>query len=86
MKSLESNPNGYEKSSPITHASELKGNLLIVHGTEDDNVHWQNTIAFVDELIRQRKQVSTMFYPGKTHSVRGLHLYTLITDFLLKHL
>ena len=86
MKSLESNPNGYEESSPITHASELKGNLLIVHGTEDDNVHWQNTIAFVDELIRQRKQVSTMFYPGKTHSVRGLHLYTLITDFLLKHL
>ncbi len=86
MKSPDANHEGYEESSPITHARDLRGNLMIVHGTEDDNVHWQNTIAFIDELIRQRKQVSTMLYPGKSHNVRGLHLYILITDFLLRNL
>lgn len=82
------NPDGYRESSPITYASRLQGNLLIIHGTEDDNVHWQNTIVFVDELIRQKKQVQTMFYPGKAHGIGGaaVHLYTMMTQFLLDHL
>jgi dipeptidyl-peptidase-4 len=72
----------------MTYASGFKGNLLIIHGTVDDNVHWQNTIAFVDELIAQNKQVQTMFYPGRAHGISGatLHLYTMMTKYILENL
>jgi dipeptidyl-peptidase-4 len=68
----------------------MQGSLLIVHGTTDDNVHWQNTITLVDELIRENKQVRTMFYPGRAHGISGgnttLHVYTLLTDFITGNL
>ena len=51
-----------------------------------DNVHWQNTIVFIDELIKQNKQVQTMFYPGRAHGIRGdnatRHWFTLMTDYI----
>jgi dipeptidyl-peptidase-4 len=84
------NPEGYRLTSAVARAAEMTGNLLIIHGTTDDNVHWQNTITFVDALIAQGKQVRTMFYPGRAHGISGgrttLHVYTLITDFLLENL
>lgn len=84
----QNNPDGYRETSPITHAAKLKGDLLLIHGTTDDNVHWQNTIAFVDELVRHKKQVHTMFYPGRAHGISGasLHLFTLMTGFILEKL
>ena len=90
MEKPEENPEGYKESSPITHASKFKGNLLIIHGTADDNVHWQNTIVFVNELIKQNKQVQTMFYPDRTHGISSSnaarHLYTLMMNYLLEKL
>jgi dipeptidyl-peptidase-4 len=84
------NPGGYHETSPISHAAKMKGNLLVIHGTTDDNVHWQNTIVFVNELIRQNKQVQTMFYPGRSHGISGdnatRHLYTLMTQYILEKL
>ncbi len=80
----------YIKASAITHAKGLKGNLLVVHGTGDDNVHYQNTEMLINELVKNNKQFSLMSYPNRTHNInegRGtsLHLATLFTNYLKEH-
>ncbi|MEK6571163.1 MAG: prolyl oligopeptidase family serine peptidase, partial [Bacteroidota bacterium] len=81
---------GYEESAPVTHAKKLKGKLLIIHGTADDNVHWQNTVTMVNELIKEGKQFETAFYPGGMHGIGGgkirVQLFTKITNFILNNL
>jgi dipeptidyl-peptidase-4 len=78
------NEAGYQKSSPVNSAAGLQGRLLILHGTGDDNVHFQNTVQMVDALIAAGQQFDLMFYPGKTHGISGKasrsHLYHLIQD------
>jgi len=73
------NKEGYRMGSPISHASKLEGNLLLIHGTADDNVHYQSFEMLVDELIKQNKLFDMMSYPMRTHSIRerentSLHL------------
>ncbi len=73
------NSEGYRQGSPITHASNLEGKLLLIHGTADDNVHYQSFEMLVDELIRQDKQFDMFSYPMRTHAIRerentSLHL------------
>jgi dipeptidyl-peptidase-4 len=85
------NEEGYKNGSPITYADQLKGNLLIVHGTGDDNVHYQNFEALVNELVAGGKKFTMMAYPNRTHGIsegRGttLHLYNLLTSFLLANM
>ena len=63
------NPKGYYMGSPINHASKLEGNLLLIHGTNDDNVHYQSFEMLVDELIKQNKLFDMMSYPMRTHSI-----------------
>jgi len=63
------NPKGYYTGSPINHASKLEGNLLLIHGTNDDNVHYQSFEMLVDELIKQNKLIDMMSYPMRTHSI-----------------
>ncbi len=77
----------YTQASAITHAKGLKGNLLLIHGTGDDNVHYQNTELLINELVKNNKQFSMMSYPNRTHSIsegRGTtqHLFTLITNYI----
>jgi dipeptidyl-peptidase-4 len=84
------NREDYIKASAITHAKGLKGNLLVVHGTGDDNVHYQNTELLINELVKNNKQFSLMSYPNRTHGIsegRGtsLHLATLFTNYLKEH-
>ncbi len=90
MGTPQDNPEGYAESAPLTHAGLLRGKLLLVHGTTDDNVHWQNTVQFVDALQREDKQFSTMFYQNRNHGIRGgnarHHLFTMMTDFILQNL
>jgi dipeptidyl-peptidase 4 len=90
MNTPVNNPSGYDESSPIAFADRLKGKFLLVHGTSDDNVHFQNSANFVKALERSNKQFSTMFYPDKNHSIIGggvrLHLFTLLTNFILENL
>jgi dipeptidyl-peptidase-4 len=73
---------GYKKGSPITYAANLKGHLLEVHGTSDDNVHMQNTMQMINALISAGKQFDLQIYPRKTHSISGpgtrVHLFTRI--------
>ncbi len=78
------------EGSPATYAKNLEGNLLLIHGTGDDNVHYQNMEYLVNELIRNNKQFDMMAYPNRSHSIHegkntSLHLYTLITNYFLKH-
>jgi len=84
------NGEGYRKSSPVNNASDLHGELLEVHGTGDDNVHFQNTVQMAQALINAGKQFDLMIYPGKTHGISGTaastHLFHMIEDHFLKYL
>jgi len=84
------NVEGYRDGSPITHARNLKGNLLLVHGTGDDNCHYAGTETLINELIHHNKQFSMMAYPNRSHSISEgsnttRHLFSLLTDFLNKN-
>ena len=80
------NAEGYKNGSPINFASGLKGNLLIIHGTGDDNVHFQGTQRLLNKLIDLKKQFSFMEYPNRRHGISGEHLDTLRYGFLEEHL
>jgi dipeptidyl-peptidase-4 len=85
------NEEGFTNGSPITFAHQLEGNLLIIHGTADDNCHYQNCEALVNELIKHNKQFTMMSYPGRTHSISEgenttRHLYELMTRYLEENL
>ncbi len=80
----------YKTGSPITYAENLKGNLLLVHGTGDDNVHYQGTEALINKLVANNKVFDMMAYPNRTHGIyegKGttLHLYSLLTRYLQAH-
>ena len=84
-------PEVYELNSPISFAENLEDNLLIIHGTGDDNVHYQGTEALINKLIAHGKQFSIMPYPNRTHGVRNgegtySHRLNLMTNFLFRHL
>ncbi|MBE0665539.1 MAG: S9 family peptidase, partial [Candidatus Aminicenantes bacterium] len=85
------NEEGYREGSPINFAKDLKGNLLIVHGTGDDNVHYQNFEQLVNELIANNKPFTMMAYPNRSHGINEgtgttLHLYETLTNFLKLHM
>jgi dipeptidyl-peptidase 4 len=84
------NASGYDDNSPINHVNKLKGKLLLVHGSADDNVHYQNSMDYIDKLVAANKQFELMIYPNKDHGIYGgntrLHLYTKMTNFLLENL
>jgi dipeptidyl-peptidase-4 len=81
---------GYEQSDVTRDADKLHGALLLVHGTSDDNVHFQNSIQMINALINAGKQFRLMIYPNKTHSIAGkdarVHLFTMIEDHFEKEL
>lgn len=85
------NPDGYREGSPITHAAGLRGDLLLIHGTGDDNVHYQSLEMLVNELVRQGKMFSMMSYPMRTHGISErenttMHLYRTMLKYWLDHL
>jgi dipeptidyl-peptidase-4 len=84
-------PEEWKQSSPITFASQLKGNLLVVHGTGDDNVHYQGTEALINALVAANKPFQMMSYPNRSHGIyegpnTTRHLYGLLTRYLLEKL
>lgn len=89
MRTPQENPSGYDNNSPISHVAKLKGNFLLVHGTADDNVHYQNAIELVSGLISENKDFDSEMYPDKNHGIYGgnkgntrLHLYNKMTKFI----
>lgn len=86
MRTPQENPDGYDNNSPINHVDKLEGNLLLVHGSTDDNVHYQNTMDMITALVKANKQFELYIYPNKNHGIYGgntrYHLYKKMTDFL----
>jgi len=90
MRCPQENFRGYEQASPLLRADKLQGKLLIIHGTADDNVHFQNTMDYVAQLVEAGKQFEMQIYPDKNHSILGKttrrHLYTRMFNFLKENL
>ena len=87
----QANAEDYRQASPVTFASGLRGDLLLVHGSGDDNVHYQNTEAVVNALVAANKPFQLMVYPNRTHCIcekqgTTMHLYSLLTRYLHEHL
>lgn len=84
------NREDFVKGSPITYAKNLRGNLLYIHGTGDDNVHYNNAEMLINELVKYNRQFQLMSYPNRTHSISEgpgtyQHLSTLYTNYLKQH-
>lgn len=91
MNTPQNNPDGYRKGSPISYAEGLKGNLLLIHGTGDDNVHYQNCEMLVNELVKHGKLFSQLSYPMRSHGIyegegTTLHLRKSMANYWLKNL
>ncbi len=90
MKLPADNASGYDESAPLTHAGKLKGNLLVMQGDADDNVHMQNTVALTRKLIDAGKDFDLMFYPQRDHGIAApadrIHLYRKMTEFFDRNL
>jgi dipeptidyl-peptidase-4 len=90
MQTPQENPSGYDDNSPLSHVNELKGKFLLVHGSGDDNVHFQNTMRLTEALVQANKQFDMAIYPDNNHGIYGgntrLHLYTKMTNFIKNNL
>ena len=90
MTTPQENPSGYDNNSPITHADKLTGNYLLIHGTADDNVHVQNAMVLINQLVHLNKDFEWLIYPDKNHGIYGgktrEQLYTKMTNYLLEKL
>lgn len=85
------NEDGYRDGSPVTHAAHLQGKLLLVHGTGDDNVHYQNAEVVINALIEHNRPFDMMSYPNRAHGIKKpdgtrQHLFDLLTRYLTTHL
>lgn len=90
LRTPQENPEGYDDNSPINFANLLTGNFLLVHGTADDNVHFQNSVMFSEALIQADKPFDQAYYPNKNHGIYGgntsIQLYKKLTNFILNKL
>ena len=90
MQTPAENASGYDDNSPVNHAEKLEGALLLVHGSADDNVHFQNSMEMVDALVDAGKDFDFFAYPNRNHGIYGgntrLHLFNMMLDFVRENL
>ena len=90
MRTPQENADGYKASSAFTRAGQLHGDLLLVHGSADDNVHFQNCAEYAEHLVQLGKQFDMQVYTNRDHGIYGgntrMHLYTKLTNFFNTHL
>jgi len=90
MRRPQVNPRGYQEASLLNKAEDLTGNVLIIHGTADDNVHVQHTMQYINELVRVGKQFEMQLYPDDNHHLRkgnnAEHMHNRVLLFLKKNL
>ncbi|MGB1075967.1 MAG: S9 family peptidase [Flavobacteriales bacterium] len=90
MQTPQENPSGYDENSPVNHAEKLEGKLLLVHGSADDNVHFQNAMEMVNALVAADKQFDFFAYPNRNHGIYGgntrLHLFEMMLEFVEENL
>lgn len=90
MRTPRENPDGYDDNSPLAHAGKIKGDFLLIHGSADDNVHFQNAMEFSERMVQAGVQFDMAFYTNRNHSINGgdtsMHLYTKMTNWLKEKL
>lgn len=90
MRLPNENQQGYFDGSPLNFVSQIEDNFLLVHGLADDNVHFQQSAVFIDELIKHNKKFQLMTYPGRKHGIRDkqarIHLFEMMTEFIEENL
>lgn len=89
MDTPQENPEGYKESRTINYIENLKGKLMLIHGTQDPTVVWQHSIQYLKECVDKKKQIDYFVYPGHEHNVLGKdreHLYQKVTDYILQNL
>lgn len=90
MRTPKTNAAGYNNNAPLSEVNKIKGNYLIIHGTADDNVHFQNSVAMIDEMVKKNIKFESAYYPNKNHGIYGgnttFHIYSLMTKFILEKL
>jgi dipeptidyl-peptidase 4 len=92
MRTPQENPKGYDDNSPINHTDKIKGKYLLIHGTGDDNVHFQNSIQMITALVKNNVDFESAYYPNKNHGISGgpdntsFHLWSKMTSWIFKNL
>ncbi|HYO22947.1 MAG TPA: S9 family peptidase [Flavisolibacter sp.] len=92
MRTPQENPKGYDDNSPINHVDKIRGKYLLIHGTADDNVHFQNSAQMIKALVKANVDFETMYYPDKNHGISGTvdntsyHLWGKMTNWILENL
>jgi dipeptidyl-peptidase 4 len=92
MRTPQENPGGYDNNSPINFTDRIKGKFLIIHGTGDDNVHFQNSVQMIKALVKSKVDFESAYYPDKNHSISGLadntavHIWSKMTNWILENL
>jgi len=92
MRTPQENPDGYDKNSPINFTDRIKGKFLLIHGTADDNVHFQNSTQMVTALVKSNIDFESAYYPNKNHGIGGMednttfHLWSKMTNWIFKNL
>lgn len=90
MRTPKENEKGYDDNSPINHVKNIKGNYFLIHGSTDDNVHYQNAMEMVNALVKANKQFDMFIYPNRNHGIYGgntrNHLFNMMFEYTLKNL
>jgi dipeptidyl-peptidase-4 len=92
MRTPQENAKGYDDNSPINFTDRIRGKYLIIHGTADDNVHFQNSVEMIKSLVKSNIDFESAYYPNKNHSISGqadnttFHLYSKMTNWLYNNL
>jgi dipeptidyl-peptidase-4 len=90
MRTPQENPEGYDQNSPINFVNQLKGNYFLIHGSGDDNVHYQNSMEMINALVKANKQFDLFIYPNRNHGIYGgntrNHLFNMMLNYTLEHL
>ena len=92
MRTPQENPKGYDDNAPLNFTDRIKGKFLLIHGTADDNVHFQNSVEFVKALVKSNVDFESFYYPDKNHGISGMadnttfHLWSKMTNWLYHNL
>ena len=90
MRTPQENKKGYDENAPLNYVKNIKGKFLIIHGTADDNVHFQNSAMMINEMIKKNVEFESGYYPNRNHSINGdnatFHIYNKMTKFILSNL
>lgn len=92
MRTPQENAQGYDDNAPINHTDKIKGKYIIIHGTADDNVHFQNATQMVTALVKSNIDFESAYYPNKNHRIAGtadnttFHLWSKMTNWIMENL